>query len=657
MRFGHRIFLQLLALYTVSIATAKDPSLEACSLEMLELRLVEIDSNLSTLASSSLRGGVGNLGWISKMHQDGTKTEWAQIDLGETNRIDQIVLTPVIRRDNKGGYQADGFPRKLKLIVGTNAQDPGQVVAEFDQKDQLLPRVAPLVIPIESITASWIRIEAETEPSSVWDGKFAVQLSEILAFHGDKNLALNRPVQVSSAQRNWVKKAMYQEALTDGLLPYVMDAAEGTKSDPYIAFYNKKDRNYSLTVDLENTLPLDGIILHAADIRENTPRIHYADYGMPKHLQIEGATRADFSDSILLAETIRETIYETGPIVMLRFPKTACRYIRLTAIEGYKAPEAKDIARCFGLAEIELLSQGRNVALNKTTLQGGQIFNHQGKLTNLTDGRNHFGSILPIRLWLNELALRHDLEVERPLIAAELNSRYARQKLNLRIMYWTVGILVGVAVLAFIIERTLHRRHMARARQRFTANLHDELGANLHTIGLLGDTAQAVKDDPDKLDGLLQRIRALTERSGTAARHCANLIEAEGLFENVAEEMHQISSRVMNDLNHTITIDGEAMLRQLAPRTCIDLLLFYKESLINIIRHSGATQVSTKLTADKKVITLTITDNGHGHSGDPPSSLKRRARLLSAKVTAENAEEGGTRITLKLKSRKFGFKK
>lgn len=209
---------------------------------------------------------------------------------------------------------------------------------------------------------------------------------------------------------------------------------------------------------------------------------------------------------------------------------------------------------------------------------------------------------------------------------------------------------MGAIVLIILVDQAFRRRQIARIRQRFTANLHDELGANLHTIGLLGDTAQAVKDDPEKLDNLLQRIRALTERSGTAARHCANLLEAEGLFDDVEEELQQISSRVMNDLDHTITFENSEILRKLTPRKRIDLLLFYKEALINVIRHSGATQVDTQLLADRRYIALTITDNGHGLNGETPSSLKRRAFLLGAKVAAEKPEEGGTRICLTLRA-------
>ena len=65
--------------------------------------------------------------------------------------------------------------------------------------------------------------------------------------------------------------------------------------------------------------------------------------------------------------------------------------------------------------------------------------------------------------------------------------------------------------------------------------------------------------------------------------------------------------------------------------------------------------------ADKKVIHLTISDNGRGlvaSEGDGiPNSLKRRARLLGAKVTAESVATGGTRISLKLPTRRWGRRK
>ncbi|WP_372794923.1 sensor histidine kinase [Pontiella sp.] len=648
------LYLPLLAACTAFGAQAEQgKSLHSINLEALEQRRATIDSELDELAEITLRSGVGNLGWQSKPGKQAHRTEWAEINFGSDQSIDQIVLVPLLWRDTKRGVQADGFPVEFRIVAGSTGDRQGSVIAAYTEKDNLLPRIAPLTIPIEPTTAAWIRVEAAKLTPQALDGQYALSLSEILVFSGEENIALHRPVKVSSSARTIVNTKDPTKALVDGFTPYVLNAAQGEKSPDFVCFFKMSDQ-FSLSLDLGEPLPLNRIHLHAADREETVPHLQHADYALPKHMIVEGANQADFSDAVILTEYKRANIYDACTIIPLQFPETTCRYVRLLFPEAYKAPEAKELHRCIGFTEIELFSRSRNAAFGKRfhAIRNGTDYGDgffRGIPDALTDGRNHFGSILPMKQWLNELALRHDLETQRPIVVQELNTRYARQKRNLSIMYLTTGILVGVAILAFIIERTLHRRHMAEARQRFTANLHDELGANLHTIGLLGDTARAVKNDPEKLDHMLERIRALTERSGNAARHCANLIEAEGLFDDVAEEMHQISSRVMNDLDHTITIEGEAALKQLSPRRRVDLLLFYKEALINTIRHSGATKVGTELTADQKEFTLSITDNGHGLRGDAPSSLKRRARLLGAKVTAESLEEGGTQITLHLR--------
>ena len=84
-------------------------------------------------------------------------------------------------------------------------------------------------------------------------------------------------------------------------------------------------------------------------------------------------------------------------------------------------------------------------------------------------------------------------------------------------------------------------------------------------------------------------------------------------------------------------------------------MLFYKECLVNIIRHSRATLVVSSITADRNGINLIVSDNGVGDSGKLPPSLRRRARLLGAKVNIGNPKSGGTRVALKLRTRKFKF--
>jgi signal transduction histidine kinase len=258
---------------------------------------------------------------------------------------------------------------------------------------------------------------------------------------------------------------------------------------------------------------------------------------------------------------------------------------------------------------------------------------------------------------MEELARRDYLETQLPILETELTRRYMRQKVNLNRVTW-LAVLLAIGIgFTMLIDRLLRNRKIALIRDRFAADLHDELGANIHTIGLLSDLAKDAIDSPEELTELLDRMRVFTERCGDAVRYCTNMLDPANICEDLVGEMKRSSERLLADLEHEIFFDGDDILNNLKPRKRIDLFLFYKECLTNIIRHSGATKAVTTLIATPKAITLSISDNGHGivqrASNDSiPPSLKRRARLLRAKVTLAHPAEGGTRITLLLRSRR-----
>ena len=195
------------------------------------------------------------------------------------------------------------------------------------------------------------------------------------------------------------------------------------------------------------------------------------------------------------------------------------------------------------------------------------------------------------------------------------------------------------------------------------ADLHDELGANLHAIGLLSDLSYRDRTIPEKLETLLPKLRSLAQRTGIAAHNCTDSLEATNLFGtygDLTKEIRRTAAGLLSDLDYEIKFEGETTLQRLSARERIDICLFHKEALTNIIRHSGATRVCIDLLADKKMVHLVITDNGHGiphmPNGGVPKSLSRRSRLLGARVQVDTPETGqGTRITLKLNNRKFLF--
>jgi len=444
--------------------------------------------------------------------------------------------------------------------------------------------------------------------------------------------------------------------LLDGFVPYLMDAAEGEQSLAYLSKPGIAEKPV-ITLDLGESLPLERIHYHAIDLSDLVPQSTADGFGVPRRFVLEGANQADFSDAVQLVEYRMGSVYEVGPIIMLRFPVKTCRYVRLVAVEPFINTLESIKGPQFGAAEIELFSKGRNVALGIPAQMNFPVNTPVRSLAALTDGHNLYGKILPTKKWMGELARRHDLEKERIEITKELDIRHLRQKANLHLLGWVAVLLATGIVSIIFLERMRRMRQVASIQERLAADLHDELGANLHTIGLLSDLAADATNSPDEMQTLYRRIRSETERSGVAVRHCSDMLSAKGLYTDLLADMQRASNRIMARLEHKISIVGEEHLRTLHPRTRADLFLFYKECLVNISRHSGATQYTTELVADAKSIQLKICDNGRGLeiSKEPttPKSIKRRAKLLRAEVTVTNRPEGGTCIQLNLKFRKW----
>jgi len=595
------------------------PDLSKATTEDLENQLEKIDTELSTLARLSFRSGAGNIGWISKPCKDPKDREWAEIKLPKNTLIDQIVLVPLVWNDAKNGPQADGFPAAFRIIAGVKGDRKGQVIASMGLDDHLLPRVAPLLIDITPINAAWIRIEATHLSRSSRQERLVFSLSEIMVFKGSRNVALGQPVNVSSSVGGWGALAVYKEALTDGFTPFLMNTG-GKISSPHLSFFIPGTR-YSLL------------------------------YGIPYHLIVEGSDNPNFSKAKTLLNYKRNSVYEVGPILTRNVPTNTSRYIRLSIPAPYKTPAGGKFSSALGLAEFEVISNGQNIAKHKKILlsRHPKRMRHIGQAA-ITDGRNHFGEIIPTRDWMEQLARRHELENMRPLVENELNRKYVHQKANLKLMYWLAAILIVSIAITLLITWMLRLRAVQKTRERIAANLHDELSANLHAVALLGDMAKKNIQTPDKLNEVIDRIQQLSKRSRTAARHCANMIKADTICSNLVKEMKFSAERLLADTEHEITIDGEPFLKQLSKRNRNDLFLFYKECLINIARHAEATSCSTLITGAPKKVKLTVTDNGMGIQDTPPS-LKRRANMLRAHIQIETPEGGGSRIILTFRPR------
>lgn len=608
----------------------------------LEQKLEEIDQQLERLARYRPDSNVRSIGYRSAPQKSAHDSQWIKVNFEKAQTIDEVVLVPCLRRDHSNQLQPEAFPARIRIIAGNGSNDNGQVVAEISDD---MDRIAPLIIPCGGVTANWLRIEATELSKRSFDGNYVFQLSELMVFSSEQNLALRHELQYSSSSEVPGWHARYA---TDGFVPYLMDSADNEGSIAYLRSVSRTP-NPSITIDLGSSQPVSQINLHSIDLGDSLPQAFASNFSVPEHLEISGANTADFSDAKILTNFKQESIYDTGPILKLPFNEISCRYIKLHVLKPGSTNMYGGFPEKIGFAEIEILSSGKNIALNCPLTASFTRQPALRPLSLLTDGANMNGRILALREWMQQLSRRHELELLRPVFAQELATQYSKQKSSLQIMAWLIAILLTAIGFIILVNRMLQQRAIHRTRERIAADLHDELGANLHAISLLSDYSREAKDDSKQLDHLLVEMRALAERTAAATKYCTDLLESKFLCTNLAVDMRRTAGRIVADLDHSITIEDEALLERIPARKRTDIFLFYKESLTNIIRHSGATEVKTHLSVNKRELKLSITDNGSGIKNSTPAALKRRARLLKGQLNVEHPRQGGTRIILTLK--------
>ncbi|MDQ8207532.1 histidine kinase [Coraliomargarita sp. SDUM461003] len=617
------------------------------SIAELETRKAEIEQELELLSRPSLRGGTGAIGFHSFPYSESENAFWLKVDLKETHRIHEVVLIPVLWRDMEEGFREDALPDELQVYAGTEDDPIGVLVAEYRTPVGRSPGITPIVLPVEETEASWVRIEGPRLSRRLFDNQYVFQMSEIAVFSGGVNVALRKPVTTSLKTARDPSGAWDISFLVDGITPYIMNSARGKQSVGYLGDFGATPELY---LDMEEPQTITEIHLHAVEQSNTVPQAFIGDLGIPREFRIEGSETRDFENPVVLLYCHFSGISQMGPIMMWHIPPTQCRYVRIVTLESASSELAHGRETRIGFSEVELIADGVNVAEGKEVWTE-PVMRSRRSPGALTDGHNYYGQILPTRAWLQELALRFDLETELAALRQELSRKYSRQEQLLFWMRW--GLVVACFAVVFIVfySRTLRIRHEARVRERIAANLHDELGANLHAIGMWSDIAQESVDAPDSLRESLQRIRGLTERTGASARLCSNMLEAEGVCEDLVDEMKREASRLLADIRYELKFEGEAAINRLSRRQRIDIFLFFKESLTNIIRHGQATGALIVLSVAKRDVTLTIADDGCGLSGGLPNSLQRRAKLMRAKAGVEHPEEGGTLVWLKLKAR------
>ena len=227
-----------------------------------------------------------------------------------------------------------------------------------------------------------------------------------------------------------------------------------------------------------------------------------------------------------------------------------------------------------------------------------------------------------------------------------------------------VGIVV--AVVRYLSTQKLRRRLQSleqqevleRERSRIARDLHDQLGANLTQVALLGEMAEADKNSPAEIESHAKQI-SQTARETT--RSLDEIVWAvnpsndtlEGLVNYVCKYAQEYLA--LAGLRYRAEVPAQLPAITIPPEVRHNVFLAFKEAVNNVVKHAQASEVRVRLQLQPGHLALNIEDNGRGLGGLDPAAaqtrnglrnMKKRMEDIGGEFSITGGEKGGTVVRL-----------
>ncbi|MGN6552969.1 MAG: two-component regulator propeller domain-containing protein [Verrucomicrobiota bacterium] len=248
------------------------------------------------------------------------------------------------------------------------------------------------------------------------------------------------------------------------------------------------------------------------------------------------------------------------------------------------------------------------------------------------------------------------------------------QEIRIQPPYWkepwfvTVASLVTIALLVGIVhyfstqklqqEVALFKQHEAleKERARIARDLHDQLGANLMQVALLGELAEADKASPNDVEEHAKQIYETARETTKALDEIVWAVNPsndtlDGLVNYIckyAQEYFEIAG-----LRYRIEVPPELPKVIIPPEVRHNVFLAAKEAVNNVVKHAGATSAWLRLNLEPDQFTLEIEDNGKGLAGMETKTgrnglrnMRKRLEDVGGKFAIAAAPEKGAVVRL-----------
>lgn len=210
-------------------------------------------------------------------------------------------------------------------------------------------------------------------------------------------------------------------------------------------------------------------------------------------------------------------------------------------------------------------------------------------------------------------------------------------------------------------QKVERQRLMEQERTRVAQDLHDELGAGLTEMSLLGSLAGR-PDVP-----ALEKERYLDQLTKSARSLVTGLDEIVWAINPQYDSIGSIGTYYSFFAEEFLNLANIACRLELAenlPKIPLDsnsrhgIFLAVKEALNNVVRHSGATEVTLKIDMVGDELVISISDNGRGFTfdsvnpgSDGLSGMRNRLQKLAGACNISSRPGQGTTVEFRLNTK------
>ncbi|TAE74752.1 MAG: sensor histidine kinase [Verrucomicrobia bacterium] len=232
------------------------------------------------------------------------------------------------------------------------------------------------------------------------------------------------------------------------------------------------------------------------------------------------------------------------------------------------------------------------------------------------------------------------------------------------ILIATVALSLLFAAWRYVVGLRLERAlALDRERARIARDIHDDLGASLTHIALLGELAQNDIDRPERARVHVDDIfRAACKLTRSVDEIVWALNPSNDSIPRFAAYVGDFTQEFLQsaDIGCRLSIPADLPGRPLPPKVRHELFLAIKEALHNIVSHAAASSARLEISMRGDHLRVLIADDGRGFDPASPApgrpggghglaNLRQRMQEVGGSLEILSSPGGGTTVVLEVK--------